>query len=202
MELKVYTVDEHGNHHLLNLVDLESVSAERDIALRRVAQLEKQLPEEMQDCTIRFISCDSGHGRLTAANWAAHGCPQCEINRLRLRIGIADRKEQAAQLALHEARTELESLRAPKVVDGRGMWKRRNGDIIAIKDMNDQHLCNAYRMLKREGFISATDFAALYSSSPGGDGAYAAWEAEVATAKISPRFAYLEAEINRRGLQA
>ena len=43
-----------------------------------------QLPEEMQDCTIRFIKCDVGHGRLTATNWEEKGCPWCLIDKLKL----------------------------------------------------------------------------------------------------------------------
>lgn len=49
-----------------------------------------QLPEDMQDCTIRFIKCDVGHGRLTATNWTDNGCPQCRIDKLlRANEGLA-----------------------------------------------------------------------------------------------------------------
>jgi hypothetical protein len=47
------------------------------------AQLHSQLPEEMQGCTIRFIECAAGHGRLTATNWLDHGCARCLELRLR-----------------------------------------------------------------------------------------------------------------------
>jgi hypothetical protein len=43
----------------------------------------EQLPEEMQDCTIRFKECDIGHGWLTATNWIQHGCPTCQIEKLK-----------------------------------------------------------------------------------------------------------------------
>lgn len=47
------------------------------------ARLRKQLPVEMQDCTILFRECAKGHGWLTATNWVQHGCPTCERERLR-----------------------------------------------------------------------------------------------------------------------
>lgn len=54
---------------------------ERQIAdLRaKIEQLKEQLPETMQDCTIKFIECENGHGRLTATNWAQGPCHWCEI---------------------------------------------------------------------------------------------------------------------------
>ena len=39
----------------------------------------RQLPEGMENCTIRFIECPIGHGRLTATNWIDHGCPTCSL---------------------------------------------------------------------------------------------------------------------------
>ena len=51
--------------------------------LARIKQLEAQLPETMQDCTIQFLQCDKGHGRLTAKNWATPtGCHWCRIAEL------------------------------------------------------------------------------------------------------------------------
>jgi hypothetical protein len=46
------------------------------------ADLLKQLPEGMEHCTIRFLECPKGHGRLTATNWVQHGCRQCAIDDL------------------------------------------------------------------------------------------------------------------------
>lgn len=46
-------------------------------------QLRCQLPEGMEHCSIKFKSCPLGHGRLTATNWVDHGCPTCEMERLR-----------------------------------------------------------------------------------------------------------------------
>lgn len=51
--------------------------------LAEVERLRAQLPPTMQHCTIRFIECPKGHGRLTAANWEQHGCHWCEVERLR-----------------------------------------------------------------------------------------------------------------------
>lgn len=62
----------------------------------------EQLPAGMRECTILFIECEKGHGRLTATNWVQHDCPQCEIEALR-RAGdvLAHQlmfKEHAAEL--------------------------------------------------------------------------------------------------------
>lgn len=42
-------------------------------------RLRYQLPESMQDCTIKFIECEQGHGRLVATNWVDSGCPYCQL---------------------------------------------------------------------------------------------------------------------------
>lgn len=54
------------------------------------ATLKQQLPDGMKHCTIKFMECELGHGRLTATNWIEHPCPTCalakkdaEIERLR-----------------------------------------------------------------------------------------------------------------------
>lgn len=43
----------------------------------------KQLPEGMKHCTIKYLECPEGHGRLWATNWVSDDCQTCEINRLR-----------------------------------------------------------------------------------------------------------------------
>ena len=71
---------------LLSTLDADkpNKAAESDGALReRIKQLESQLPDGMKHCTIQFIECPVGHGRLTATNWVDHGCPSCEIKRLK-----------------------------------------------------------------------------------------------------------------------
>jgi len=66
--------------------EYERVCRERAVLRDRIAELEAerdrlrgQLPEEMQHCTIRYLQCDKGHGRLTAANWIDHGCYVCKL---------------------------------------------------------------------------------------------------------------------------
>lgn len=49
-------------------------------------KINAQLPEEMQDCTVRFVECPEGHGRLIATNWVDHGCPSCTIKALRKKL--------------------------------------------------------------------------------------------------------------------
>lgn len=48
----------------------------------RIAELEAQLPEGLKRCTIKFVECEVGHGRLIAKNWIDHGCPWCRIAEL------------------------------------------------------------------------------------------------------------------------
>ena len=45
----------------------------------RVEDLERQLPEGMKHCTIQFIECEKGHGRLKADNWIDNGCHWCQL---------------------------------------------------------------------------------------------------------------------------
>jgi hypothetical protein len=52
-------------------------------ALIAAARKENQLPAGMEHCTIRFVSCPIGHGRLTATNWVDNGCQSCELARLK-----------------------------------------------------------------------------------------------------------------------
>ena len=60
----------------------ELATRDRLEAADRIAALEAQLPAEMQDCTIRFIECEKGHGRLTATNWVQQPCHYCRIKAL------------------------------------------------------------------------------------------------------------------------
>jgi len=63
---------DYENEHLDKVETLEE----------RVKDLEGQLPEGMQNCTILFKECDLGHLWLTATNWIQHGCQQCKIEKL------------------------------------------------------------------------------------------------------------------------
>lgn len=49
----------------------------------KVETLQSQLPEGMKHCTIIFRECALGHGWLTAKNWIDHGCPTCELNKVK-----------------------------------------------------------------------------------------------------------------------
>lgn len=60
-------------------------------------RLRRQLPDGMDHCTIRFLECEHGHGRLTAINWVQHDCQTCEINTLKQRI-----KEMNAMMTDYE----------------------------------------------------------------------------------------------------
>ncbi len=53
---------------------LATMTADRD-------KVRSQLPDEMKDCEIRYVSCEVGHGRLAAANWIDHGCPHCKVDK-------------------------------------------------------------------------------------------------------------------------
>jgi exonuclease VII small subunit len=48
-----------------------------------IERLRKQLPEGMEGCKIILHQCEKGHSWLSAENWIQHGCPTCEIERLR-----------------------------------------------------------------------------------------------------------------------
>ena len=62
-----------------NPVDMQS---EQFCVFCELERLRAQLPDGMQYCTIQFLECEKGHGRLTATNWVKHGCDTCEIERL------------------------------------------------------------------------------------------------------------------------
>ena len=48
-----------------------------------VDALRARLPGGMKHCTIEYVECATGHGRLTATNWIDNGCPQCALDELR-----------------------------------------------------------------------------------------------------------------------
>jgi hypothetical protein len=57
-----------------------NISAAKTERLREeLAQVKKQLPVEMQSCTILFKECPKGHGELTATNWVHHECLVCQL---------------------------------------------------------------------------------------------------------------------------
>ena len=75
---------EYANQIRASGGNADTQAADRlDEAAEAIETLRKQLPESMEHCTIRFIECEHGHGRLTADNWASHGCDACLIAELR-----------------------------------------------------------------------------------------------------------------------
>lgn len=73
--------------HIAEQCNAEVVA--KGVALARIAELEAQLPDGMQNCTIKFIECPVGHGRLTATNWVQHPCQQCRIAELESALALA-----------------------------------------------------------------------------------------------------------------
>ena len=75
-------------YHYVDKADYDTLAADN-------AKLRAQLPDSMEHCTITFVECEVGHGRLTATNWLDHGCQQCVIDRLR------EREREALGLILY-----------------------------------------------------------------------------------------------------
>lgn len=75
------------------LQQLDALQAEWDA-------LKKQLPDEMQHCTIRFVECAVGHGSLTADNWIKHPCAICELDALKSALQLAKPAIEAGILLL------------------------------------------------------------------------------------------------------
>ena len=58
-------------------------------AQERIDALVKQLPDEMQDCTIRFKECTKcQRGWLQPDNWVDHGCPHCARDAMQTTINV------------------------------------------------------------------------------------------------------------------
>lgn len=83
-------------------------------------------------------------------------------------------------------------------------WKTKDGRTLLIRQMPDNHLLNAIRMLKRNGFVSpSTVEAYLLGPPPRGEMAQLYYEQEmdqVFQAPVSPTLGYLEDEADRRGV--
>jgi len=95
----------HAVEHIRAAIQLARKAEADNAALReQLETLKKQLPDEMQDCTIVFKECEQGHGRLIAANWIDHGCGTCALESLQAQLVDRDAMilqmgEQAAVLA-------------------------------------------------------------------------------------------------------
>lgn len=83
-------------------------------------------------------------------------------------------------------------------------WKTRDGRVLPIADMGDDHLANTIRMLRRKGFIGRSTLEAYMTSGPSGDMASMAFEQEqreVFSRPVSEALDHLEAEARKRGLE-
>ena len=93
-EAKAYLLDratEHGSPHEARL----SYCIVKLLRLYGAALA--RLPDSMQHCTIRFLECPVGHGRLTVTNWIDSGCLGCK------RDAALDRAEAAERAGKHMA---------------------------------------------------------------------------------------------------
>lgn len=82
-------LSEYGQGKRAFIEHIDQHAAARAEEARR--EVLKQLPQEMQNCTILFKQCAHGHGWLTATNWVQHGCPTCEADDLRAALVAAQR---------------------------------------------------------------------------------------------------------------
>ena len=87
-------------------------------------------------------------------------------------------------------------------------WKTRDGKCIAISDMSDSHLLNAFRMLQRmeQDYLDMVKCQDHPVFGPRGDGAQMAFESELDHAAeqamtILPWQILLRTEIDKRGLE-
>jgi len=78
-----------------------------------------QLPEEMQDCTIQYLKCERGHGRLTATNWINHGCHHCELEFLRktAKDHAANMRGELVKVTMNLSPAELEGKIHEKLIE-------------------------------------------------------------------------------------
>ena len=81
-------------------------------------------------------------------------------------------------------------------------WRMRNGDLIHVKDMDDDHLRNTVLMLRKNGFVhSKTYWAACTYAQTAPDGAAMAVDREIDNMKLSRRANYVFEEAERRGIK-
>lgn len=85
----------------------------------------------------------------------------------------------------------------------KGVWVTREGKKLKISEMEEGHLRNALRMLKRKGFIGRKTALTYLGPGPSGEMAQLAFAEEadmMLTRPIHPAIDDLEAELDRRGL--
>lgn len=81
-------------------------------------------------------------------------------------------------------------------------WTTRDGTVLQIRDMTDQHVINTIRFLRRRGFWTEDEVAAAFSFASNHSGSYGADAAidEACAAGMSVHLEALMAEADRRGL--
>ncbi len=116
-QLKASAVSLLNNDYLPN--DYRGWMTSALALLEDVARLQAQLPDGMQDCSIRFLECPEGHGRLTATNWLPSGCLHCELatlkgenERLKREMAIDAKFYQVTVAQRDSAWREVEELKA------------------------------------------------------------------------------------------
>lgn len=82
-------------------------------------------------------------------------------------------------------------------------WKCQDGRVLKIVAMDDGHLRNTIRMLRRKGYCTTTEFAncAAYANATNGEYAALAAENELDQMRPAIQLDNLIAEADRRGLK-
>ena len=91
---------------------IEKLEDEKHGAEQKIKELEAQLPEGMEHCTLRYEACPVGHGWLTATNWVKVECPWCRIKGLEAKLAreeyeAAHYEEQATSWLVTEGKNKI-----------------------------------------------------------------------------------------------
>jgi hypothetical protein len=144
-------------------------------ALRKeLSSVRSQLPEGAENCTIRFIQCEKGHGRLTATNWIDNGCPHCALDAAR---EANDRKNVAIKKMADELRPITFHLEQDLSVSPhwRVRWRQQNGGVGAFECIclacpeKDKELARRLKEIAELQYGCREAIRALGGSVPGED---------------------------------
>ena len=84
------------------------------------------------------------------------------------------------------------------------VWKMKDGTKIKIKDMEDSHVLNAYKMLRRNGWIGISELVTYLGPGPSGEVAQEAFERECDYVFSCPCTSYIdsfEKELTKRNIK-